>query len=114
MKNGFRPKESRPQQPSVPPMPSIAQVQHTPRCKYLLPCGICDKTNEICSQYEYAGNKVGDIVKFGKDKYEIVGISDEPYVVFDDGSRHYALSLHKVGGDYHDWLYVNDAQINNQ
>lgn len=56
--NGFRPKESRPQQPSVPPMPSIAQPpRYVPKCKYLLPCGICDKTNEICNQYGYTVTK---------------------------------------------------------
>lgn len=55
--NGFRPKESRPQQLSVPPMPSIAQPQCIQKCKYLLPCGICDKTNEICSQYGYTVTK---------------------------------------------------------
>lgn len=49
--NGFRPKESRPQQPSIPPMPSIAQPQYIQKCKYLLPCGICDRTNQICNQY---------------------------------------------------------------
>lgn len=26
-------------------------------CKYLLPCGICDKNNEMCSQYEFTKGK---------------------------------------------------------
>ena len=59
--------------------------------------------------------KINDIVTFIGDprceEYKVMDISDEPYEIFDDGSKHYVLSLCKVNGDYNDWRYVNDAQI---
>lgn len=70
--NGFRPKESRPQQPSVPPMPP---PRYVPKCKYLLPCGICDKTNEICSKYGYKVTKAYSEPKEPKNSEDY--ISDE-------------------------------------
>lgn len=39
-----------PLQPSIPPMP--IQLTTIMSCKYLLPCGRCDKTNEMCTQYQ--------------------------------------------------------------
>lgn len=58
MKNGFRPKEKIPEQPHVPPMPIIAQPQFIQKCKYLLPCGICDRSGKMCSQYGYEVTKI--------------------------------------------------------
>ena len=40
-----------PKQPSIPPMPPHIQLQSIQKCKYLLPCGICDKSGKMCSQY---------------------------------------------------------------
>ena len=49
-----------PKQPTIPPMPQekddINGVKYlTPMiiksCPYLLPCGRCDKTDLVCSQY---------------------------------------------------------------
>ena len=48
MRKAFQPKEKIPEQPHVPPMPSIAQPK---KCKYLLPCSICDRTGEPCWKY---------------------------------------------------------------
>lgn len=57
-----------PKQPTIPPMPQEKDITPneaeklikgtkslTPMtiksCSYLLPCGICDKTDQMCSQY---------------------------------------------------------------
>ena len=37
-----------PEQPTVPQMPTLITVKG---CKFLLPCGLCEKTDKICSQY---------------------------------------------------------------
>lgn len=55
--------------------------------------------------------EVGQIVKCGGKKYEIVGISSDPYMIFGDGSKHYVLSIKLCGGDRDDILYINDSQL---
>ena len=55
--------------------------------------------------------KIDDVVKLGGTDYEIWDISSEPYVQFDDGSLHYALTVHLVGGSCFDLMFINDAQI---
>lgn len=51
--------------------------------------------------------KVGETVKCGDSEYVVVAISDEPYLEFDDSSKHYVLSIHNDKTD----LFVNDTQI---
>lgn len=51
---------------------------------------------------------IGDKVKFGKYWFEIADISDEPYIEFEDGSKHYFVTLYSEEIGY---IYVNDAQI---
>lgn len=51
MKNGYSPKEKYPEQPSVPPIPVVAQTERIQVCKYLLPCGICDRNGKTCNKY---------------------------------------------------------------
>lgn len=41
-------------------------------------------------------------------KGEICAISKYPYVEFDDGSKHYVMTVILESGDF---IYVNDAQI---
>ncbi len=55
--------------------------------------------------------KIDDVIKIGGTDYEIWDISSEPYEKFDDGSWHYTLTLHLVGGSKFDLMFVNDAQI---
>lgn len=55
--------------------------------------------------------KIGDIVKCGSNQYFIIDISDAPYIIFDDGSAHYVLTLRLIGGDWQDLVCVNEAQI---
>ena len=58
MKDAYKPKEKIPEQPSIPPMPVAAQPTYIEKCKYLLPCGICDKSGEICNQYGHMTVKI--------------------------------------------------------
>lgn len=52
-----------PEQPHVPPMPE--KITAIKKCKYLLPCGMCDyliqinSKNKICSQYGVVNNDQG-------------------------------------------------------
>ena len=55
--------------------------------------------------------KVGQIVKCGGLDYKITNISSEPYEIFDDGSKHYAMALKLCGGKWDEVLYVNDTQL---
>lgn len=55
--------------------------------------------------------QLGQIVKFGGISYEIINISPEPWIKFDDGSIHYAMSLKRCGGESDDVLFINDAQL---
>ena len=55
--------------------------------------------------------KVGQQVKCGSVNYEIISISKIPYCIFEDGSKHYVMTLKKCNGDWDDVLFVNDAQI---
>lgn len=71
MRKAFRPKEKIPEQPHVPPMPSKVQVQHIQKCKYLLPCGICDKSGKICSQYGYEVTNIFSEVEENFGNWEI-------------------------------------------
>lgn len=56
---------------------------------------------------------LGKMVKYGDRYYYIEAISPEPWIIFDDGSKHYAMTLRACGSDYreNDVLFVNDAQI---
>lgn len=51
MKNGYIPDEKYPEQPSIPPMPVVAQAERIQVCKYLLPCGICDRNGKTCAVF---------------------------------------------------------------
>ena len=51
--------------------------------------------------------RVGETVKCGDSEYVVTGISNEPYIKFDDGSKHYVLTIHNEKTD----LCVSDAQI---
>lgn len=48
-----------PKQPHIPTMPEIIPIK---KCKYLLPCGMCDyliqinSKNKMCSQYGVVDN----------------------------------------------------------
>ena len=52
--------------------------------------------------------EIGQKVYFGGEEYQIIEISKDPYIKFDDGSRHYVLTIINNNGDF---VYVNDAQI---
>ena len=58
--------------------------------------------------------KIGQRVVVGGTEYDIVAVSPEPYIEFDDGSKHYAMTVQKVGGDQNDVLYINDAQVDKE
>lgn len=66
----------------------------------------------------YWGNtnkpKIGQRVVISGTEYDIVAVSPEPYIEFDDGSKHYAMTVQKVGGDRNDVLYINDAQVDKE
>lgn len=66
----------------------------------------------------YWGNtnkpKIGQRVVISGTEYDIVAVSPEPYIEFDDGSKHYAMTVQKVGGDQNDVLYINDAQVDKE
>ena len=47
-------------------------------------------------------------VYFGGEEYQIIEISKDPYIKFNDGSKHYVLTIVNDNGDF---VYVNDAQI---
>ena len=55
--------------------------------------------------------QLGQIVKCGGIYYEIIGISQEPYCKFDNGSLHYVMTLRRCNGEFDDVLFVNDAQL---
>lgn len=52
--------------------------------------------------------EVGQMVKCGKYKCKVFDISCEPFIEFDDGSKHYGIDIVREDGVP---LYVNDAQI---
>ena len=66
----------------------------------------------------YWGNtnkpKIGQRVVINGTEYDIVAVSPEPYIEFDDGSKHYAMTVQKVGGAQNDVLYINDAQVDKE
>ena len=37
-----------PDQPAIPSMPTLVTIKS---CKYLLPCGLCEKSDKVCNQY---------------------------------------------------------------
>lgn len=52
--------------------------------------------------------EIGDKVKIGKYYFEIVDISEEPYIEFKDGSTHYFVTLYSKEIGH---IFMNDAQI---
>lgn len=52
--------------------------------------------------------KIEQKVKFCNEEYTIIGISPNPFIEFDDGSKHYCLTI--INKD-NIKIYVNDAQI---
>jgi len=54
---------------------------------------------------------VGHTVRCGGELYKVILCSPEPYLVFDDGSKHYVMSIEPIDGDPDDWIAVNDAQV---
>lgn len=57
---------------------------------------------------------IGQKVKCGGISYEIIDISPEPYLRFDDGTMHYVMSLRRCGGKFDDVLIINDAQLESE
>jgi len=55
--------------------------------------------------------KVGEHVIFGGEEYQIIDMSNTPYLKFDNGTMHYVMSIAKVNGTVDDWVIVNDAQV---
>jgi len=53
--------------------------------------------------------EVGQKVKLGEHECVIIGISETPFVEFKNGSKHYALTIVRIGDGA--LTYVNDAQI---
>lgn len=58
--------------------------------------------------------EIGQLVRIGNASYEIIEVSNEPYYVFPDGSKHYVMTLKNVIGDYGDFIIINDSQIHSQ
>lgn len=56
---------------------------------------------------------LGQIITLGKNKkeYEVVDISSEPWIEFDDGSMHYGMTIKPCDGLLRDAIFLNDAQI---
>ena len=56
---------------------------------------------------------LGQIITMGKNKkeYEVVDISSEPWIEFDDGSMHYGMTIKPCDGSLKDAIFLNDAQI---
>ena len=69
---------------------------------------LMDDVKEKCGYY------VGQIVKCGGVEYEIAGISEEPQMILDDGSKLYTFSLKRKVKGGTDWLYVNNLQIDKE
>ena len=56
---------------------------------------------------------LGQIITIGKNKkkYEVVDISSEPWIEFEDGSMHYGMTIKPCDGSIRDAIILNDAQI---
>ena len=54
---------------------------------------------------------LGKTVRCGDGLYEVVECSNKPYLIFDDGSLHYGMTIQRIGGNPDDWLAVDDAQV---
>ena len=52
--------------------------------------------------------EIGQMVKCGEYKFKIFDISCEPFIEFEDSSKHYGIDIVREDGVP---LYVNDAQI---
>lgn len=53
----------------------------------------------------------GHTVRCGGKLYEVVACSPDPYIVFDDGSKHYRMTIVSIDGNSNNWMVVNDAQV---
>lgn len=53
----------------------------------------------------------GHTVRCGGKLYEVVACSPDPFIVFDDGSKHYGITIVSIDGNSNDWMLVNDAQV---
>lgn len=47
-------------------------------------------------------------------RYVIIAVSPEPFWEFDDGTKHYCLTVRKINGDPRDILMINDTQIDKE
>ncbi len=54
---------------------------------------------------------VGCTVRCGNELYKVVTCSPDPYIIFDDGTKHYAMTIEPIEGDLSYWIAVNDAQV---
>ena len=54
---------------------------------------------------------MGCTVKCGNELYKVVACSPDPYIVFDDGSKHYGMTIVPINGNPDNWIAVNDAQV---
>lgn len=54
---------------------------------------------------------MGCTVRCGNELYKVVACSSDPYIVFDDGSKHYGMTIEPINGNSDDYMLVNDAQV---
>ena len=54
---------------------------------------------------------MGCTVKCGNELYKVVTCSPDPYIAFDDGTKHYVMTIEPIDGNSNDYMLVNDAQV---
>lgn len=74
-------------------------------------CGQFGRIIAVMKRDETPEPWLGRIVWYGDALYRVVECSCEPYIVFDDGSKHYAMTIRPTEGDLSYWITVNDAQV---
>lgn len=53
----------------------------------------------------------GHTVRYKGKLHKVVACSPNPDIVFNDGSKHYAMWIESIYGDSDDLMMVNDAQV---
>lgn len=54
---------------------------------------------------------VGCTVRCGNELYKVVTCSSDPYIAFDDDTKHYAMTIEPINGNSNYYMLVNDTQV---
>lgn len=74
-------------------------------------CGQFGRIIAVMKRDEVSSPWLGRIVWCGDVLYKVVECTSEPYFVFDDGSKHYVMTIVPIDGDSNRWMKVNDTQV---